>query len=93
MSGVVDRLPLHDLVPLLVQCRRTLERAAPLVVVSEQVSGVDAPLAATDLVEGRSLHEATWELLLDRIGFVEVAQLEGDEEERPRFAFAARTPS
>jgi hypothetical protein len=93
LSGVVDRLPLHDLVPLLVQCRRTLGRAAPLVVVSEQATAVEAPLAATDLVDGRSLHEATWELLLDRIGFVEVAQLEGDEEERQRFALAASTPS
>ena len=35
LNGVVDRLPLHALLPLLAQCRRTLAHGAPLVVVSE----------------------------------------------------------
>ena len=32
LSGVVDRLPLHALLPLLAQSRRVLRRGAPLVV-------------------------------------------------------------
>jgi len=46
-----------------------------------------------DLVEGRSLHEATWELLLTRAGFVEVVPLLGAEEQNQRFALSASTPS
>ncbi len=96
LSGVVDRLPLHALLPLLDQCRRTLARDAPLVVVSEGPAADgrrEAP--AHDLVEGRSLHEATWELLLTRAGFVEVAPLLAGESEAQdgRFALSAATPS
>ncbi len=46
LSGVVDRLPLHALLPLLAQCRRVLARGAPLVVVSEPAAAAasrDAP--------------------------------------------------
>ena len=39
LSGMVDRLPLHELLPLLDQCRRTLARDAPLVVLSEAPGG------------------------------------------------------
>jgi glycosyltransferase involved in cell wall biosynthesis len=35
LSGVVDRLALHDLLPLLARCRQVLARGAPLVVVAE----------------------------------------------------------
>ena len=35
LSGVVDRLPLSSLLPLLAQSRRVLQRGAPLVVISE----------------------------------------------------------
>jgi hypothetical protein len=94
LSGVVDRLALHDLVPLLAACRRTLAGAAPLVVVSEAAtSAVSREAPPRDLVEGRSLHEATWELLLTRAGFVEVAPLLGAEEQNQRFALSASTPS
>jgi hypothetical protein len=94
LSGVVDRLPLHDLLPLLGRCRESLARHAPLVVVTEPGDSVDArEAAATDLLEGRPLHEVTWELLLDRAGFVEVAPLLGDASQDPRFALSARTPS
>lgn len=94
LSGVVDRLPLHDLLPLLAQCRRSLARNAPLVVVTEPGDSVGArePNAA-DLIDGRPLHEATWELLLDRAGFVEVAPLLGDESRDGRLAVSALTPS
>jgi hypothetical protein len=93
LSGVVDRLPLHALVELLGQCRRTLARDAPLVVVSEAAATPERREApAADLVEGRPLHEATWELLLERAGFVEVAPLLGDGQDG-RFALSAATPS
>ena len=40
LSGVVDRLPLYALLPLLAQSRRALRRGAPLVLVSEDVASV-----------------------------------------------------
>jgi hypothetical protein len=76
LSGVVDRVPLHALVALLGECRRTLALGAPLVVVSEPPRASErwGP-AAEELQQGRPLHSATWELLLDRAGFAEVAPL------------------
>ncbi len=94
LSGVVDRLPLHALIPLLLECRRTMARAAPLLIVSEPAAiaaSWEAP--ARDLAHGRPLHEATWELLLDRSGFVEVAPLPGGTGNDGRFALSAATPS
>ncbi|HVT41583.1 MAG TPA: hypothetical protein VHD39_01270 [Acidimicrobiales bacterium] len=94
LSGVVDRLPLHALLPLLTQCRRVLARTAPLVVVTEPGDSLDSRQAAAgDLVDGRPLHEATWELLLDRAGFVDIAPLLGDDSQERRVALSARTPS
>jgi len=94
LSGVVDRLPLHALLPLLSECRRTLARAAPLVVVSEPATaGAGRDVPARDLVRGRPLHEATWELLLERAGFVEVAPLADGTSGDGRIAVAAVTPS
>jgi len=94
LSGVVDRLPLHALLPLLARSRRVLSRGAPLVVLAEPVATVDSrDAAARDLVEGRPLHEATWELLLQRAGFVEVAPLPDGTGEDRRIALAAVAPS
>ena len=95
LSGVVDRLPLHALLPLLAQCRRTLARNAPLVVISELGGTTESrEPPATDLVEGRPLHALTWELLLDRAGFVEVAPMPaaGQRTDR-RVAVVAAAPS
>jgi hypothetical protein len=93
LSGVVDRLPLHALVPLVAQCRRTLAHAAPLVIVSEPVVAAGArELPAQDLVDGRPLHAATWQLLLDRSGFVDVALLSPGVADG-RFALAATAPA
>jgi hypothetical protein len=93
LSGVVDRLPLHALLPLLAQGRRVLRRGAPLVLVSEDVASVSArEPAAQDLVAGRPLHEATWELLLQRAGFMEVAPLPAGTEGDGRVALAAVAP-
>ncbi len=94
LSGVVDRLPLHALLPLLAQTRRVLQRGAPLVVVSEPAAAIesrDAP--ARDLIDGHPLHEATWELVLDRAGFVEVAPLPDGTGQDRRIALSAVAPS
>jgi hypothetical protein len=94
LSGVVDRQPLHALVPLLAQCRRALARDAPFVVVSEPgTAAATREPWALDLIDGRPLHAATWELLLDRAGFVEMGPLPAGDEQDRRFALAAVTPS
>jgi len=94
LSGVVDRLPLHALLPLLSQSRRVLRRGAPLVVISEPVAAIDSrDVAAQDLVSGRPLHEATWELLLQRAGFTEVAPLPDGTGQDRRIALSAVAPS
>jgi hypothetical protein len=94
LSGVVDRLPVHGVLPLLAECRRTLADGAPIVVVSEPTGAATSREAlAADLVSGRPLHLATWELLLDRAGFAEVAPLSGDAAPDGRFAVTAVTPS
>jgi hypothetical protein len=93
LSGVVDRLPLHGLLPLLTRCRLVLARGAPLVVLSEPSAASEhweAP--ARDLVAGRPLHESTWEVLLDRAGFVEVAPLAHTAGGDGRFALCATAP-
>ncbi len=94
LSGVVDRLPLHALLALLAQSRRVLRRGSPLVVVAEPVATVrerDAP--AQDLVDGRPLHQVTWELLLQRAGFVAVAPLTDGIGADRRIALSAAAPS
>jgi hypothetical protein len=94
LSGVVDRLPLHALLPLLAQSRRVLQRGAPLVVISEPAAATesrDAP--ARDLIDGHPLHEATWELVLDRVGFVQVAPLPDGTGPDRRIALSAVAPS
>ena len=94
LNGVVDRLPLHGLLPLLAQCNRTLAHGAPLVVVSEMSGSADTrEPPARDLVDGRPLHAATWELLLERSGFAEVAPLDGAAVQDHRVALTAITPS
>ena len=71
-----------------------LRRGAPLVVLSEPVATVDARgAAAHDLVEGKPLHEATWELLLERAGFAEVAPLPDGTGPDQRIALSAVVPS
>jgi hypothetical protein len=95
LSGVVDRLPLHALLPMLSQVRRILRLDAPVVVVvtdPAQVNGQWDP-AARDLLEGRPLHRQTWEILLDRAGFVDPAPLGVDGVSDGRFAVAASTPT
>jgi hypothetical protein len=94
LSGVVDRVPLHDLLPLLAQSRRVLRRGSPIVVIAEPVAaGAAWDASAQDLIDGRPLHEATWELLLQRAGFVEVAPLPDGTGQDRRIAVSAAAPS
>ncbi len=95
LSGVIDRLPLHAVIPLLAQSRSALAPGAPLVVVSE--APTDPPHAqptTADLVDGRSLHSQTWGLLLERSGFVDIEGLAGAADgDDQRFGVTATTPS
>jgi hypothetical protein len=93
LSGVVDRLPLHAVLSLLVQCRRTLGRGAPIVIVSEPTAVAESRHApAVDLVSGHPLHAETWELLLGRCGFGSVEPLRGAGGQDRRFALTAAVP-
>jgi hypothetical protein len=93
LSGVVDRLALHALLPLLAQCRESLADGAPLVVVAERnaAGGAGEPVTE-DLTAADPLHAETWQLLLARVGFVDVASLAGGIDDG-RFAMTAATPS
>jgi hypothetical protein len=96
LSGVVDRLPLHALVALLTQARRALWRGAPIVVVATEPETAEArcSVVARDLLQPAPQHVASWEVLLDRAGFVECARLgnpEGGEGDH-RFAVSATVP-
>jgi len=95
LSGVVDRLPLRALVPLLSRARSVLARRAPIVLVSEPALGAGGAreTAAGDLLDGHSLHADTWELLLGRAGFVEVTHLTAGAGQDRRFALAAAAPA
>jgi hypothetical protein len=94
LSGVVDRLALHDILPLLSQARRALVLDAPVVVVASDPAEVDRRWSAPalDLVAGRPLHAQTWEILLERAGFTRASTLP-DVADAGRFAVAASTPA
>jgi hypothetical protein len=101
LSGVVDRLPLHAVVSLLARARVVLVSGAPIVIVasdpgqSGSQSGTWAGTVAREILDPRPLHAETWELLLQRAGFVSVAPLDGGEagEGDARFALSAATPT
>jgi hypothetical protein len=90
LSGVVDRLPLHGILPLLADSHRVLARSAPIVVVSEPLDplSLNAP-TSRDLVDRAALHLETWELLLNRSGFVEVTPLPAGTGGDERFGISA----
>jgi hypothetical protein len=93
LSGVVDRLPLHALLPLLIRCRESLAGGAPLVVLAERAGAGGGPAGVTsDVVASAPLHAETWELLLTRVGFGDVAPLTAGADDG-RFAVTAATPS
>jgi hypothetical protein len=97
LSGVVDRLPLHAVVSLLARARDVLMLGAPIVIVASDPdkSGLWAGTVAQEILQPRPLHAETWELLLQRAGFVSVASLDGggEDEGDARFALSAATPT
>jgi hypothetical protein len=92
LSGVVDRVALPALLPLLARCRESLAAGAPLLVVAEPVAAGGKAQAMTSDFVAAPLHVQTWELLLARSGFVDVAPLSGGADDG-RFAVTAATPS
>lgn len=69
LSGVVDRVPIDEVLGLVSLALSRLAAGAPLVVVSAGPAAVDGwPAVALDLLPGRPLHLETWELLLGRAG-------------------------
>jgi hypothetical protein len=97
LSGVIDRLPLHAVVSLLARARVALALGAPIVIVASdpEQSATWAGTVAHDILAPRPLHAETWELLLQRAGFVSVLPLDGAGagEGDARFAFSAATPA
>ena len=94
LSGVVDRLALHAILPLLADCRRALAPGAPIVVVSEPfASDSSTTPTSQDMVDRAALHLETWELLLDRSGFVDVTPLPTGTGGDQRFGLSALVPS
>lgn len=94
LSGLVDRLPLHAIIPLLVDCRRALSADAPMLVVSEPViAGVHDASATHEIVDGAVLHAETWALLLDRSGFTDIAPLSTGGGTDERLSISAMTPA
>ncbi|HUA96065.1 MAG TPA: hypothetical protein VMB82_11135, partial [Acidimicrobiales bacterium] len=94
LSGVVDRVPIEELVALVEVSAARLAEGAPVVVVGtspEAAAGWDP--AARDLLPGRPLHPETWELLLARAGFVDVGRLGAGFEPGPVYVVTARRPS
>jgi hypothetical protein len=94
LSGVVDRLPLHAILPLLADSRRVLASGAPIVVVSEPPvpPARNEPLSR-DMVDRAALHLETWELLLERSGFVDLTTLPAGTGGDERFCVSAATPT
>jgi hypothetical protein len=97
LSGVIDRLPLHAVVSLLARARVALVLGAPIVIVANdpEKSATWAGPVARDVLALRPLHAETWELLLQRAGFVSIVPLAGAGagEEDTRFALSATTPT
>jgi hypothetical protein len=92
LSGVVDRVALSALLPLLALCRESLAAGAPLVVVAEATVAAGEARAVTSDLVAAPLHQQTWELLLARVGLVDVAPLLAGTDDG-RFAVTAATPS
>jgi hypothetical protein len=94
LSGVVDRLALHSIVPLLADSRRALAPGAPVVVVAEPTTppGRGAPVSQ-DMVDRAALHVETWGLLLSRSGFGDVTPLPAGAGGDDRFGVSAVVPA
>jgi len=75
LAGVIDRVSLDQQVQLLALATDRLATGAPLLVVGTRPDAAvyGWPAVARDLVPGRPLHPETWQLLLDRAGYTDVA--------------------
>jgi hypothetical protein len=94
LSGVVDRLPLHAILPLLAESHRALASGAPIVIVAEPLGPFPRNVPTShDMVDRAALHLETWELLLDRSGFVDITPLPGGTGGDERFGVSAGTPA
>ena len=95
LSGVVDRLPLHQLLFLLGEARRTLALGAPIVVVATdpEHARIERDVVAEEVLAPVPLHARTWELLLTRANFAGALPLEGGPAGDGRVAIAASVPN
>jgi hypothetical protein len=94
LSGMVDRLPLHALIALVNHSRRVLALGAPLVLVLRDLEeAASRDQTSWDLIQRQALSSETWELLLDRAGFVDIAPLAADGGADPRRIITALAPS
>ena len=79
LAGVVDRVPVDEQVDLLATATDRLGDGGAVMIIGTRPEVVaeawDA--VARDLVPGRPLHPATWEMLLARAGYVDVATVVG----------------
>jgi hypothetical protein len=94
LSGVVDRLPVHEVTPLLAQARRALSAGALIVIIAsepELVGNTWSPVRA-DLVSGRPLHEVTWATLLANAGFEASSVLQAPGGESGRIGIQSAVP-
>lgn len=94
LSGVVDRLPLHAILPLLEESCRVLAAGAAIVIVSEPVVPLASNVPAShDMVDRAALHLETWQLLLERSGFSDVSPLPTGMGGDDRFGVSASAPT
>jgi hypothetical protein len=95
LSGAVDRLPLHESVGLLARARRALAPGAPIVLVCTEPERALAArdVVADELLAPSVLHAETWEVLLERAGFVAGGPLPGGDIGDGRVAVAAAVPT
>ncbi len=97
LSGTTDRAPFPETVGLLARALGVLKPNAPIVVVVTEPDALGAGWdpVAREILAPRGLHAQTWEFLLQRAGFVQVAPLAGPptNDTGSRFALAARAPS
>ncbi|HEY5246031.1 MAG TPA: hypothetical protein VIJ60_10215 [Acidimicrobiales bacterium] len=79
LAGVVDRVPVDEQVGLLATATDRLGDGGTVMIIGTRPEVVEEEwdAVARDLVPGRPLHPETWEMLLARAGYVDVATVVG----------------